>query len=164
MSLPIAEFVKLPGMGSAKYAQLQAALELSKRVLKESMLREVRLENSEHTKNFLRLKLRDRPHEVFVVLFLDVRHQLISYKEMFRGSVNGAVVPIREVVKEALSCNSSSIVIAHNHPSGIAEPSYSDKKLTDKLVEALALVDIRLLDHIVVGDMECFSFAEKGLV
>jgi len=101
---------------------------------------------------------------VFAVLFLDARHQLISFQEMFRGTINGAAVSIREVVKEALRYNAASLIIAHNHPSGIAEPSLADKRLTASIKEALQLLDVTLLDHIVVGDTECWSFAEQGLL
>lgn len=158
------EFIKLPGMGNAKYAQLQASLEMSKRILKESMTRGVMFSSSEETKNFLRLKLRDKPYEVFAALFLDVRHQLIHFQELFRGTINGASVPIREVVKEAMNHNAASIIVAHNHPSGISEPSVADKSLTKGLAQALSLVDVKLLDHIIIGDQECLSFAEQGLL
>jgi DNA repair protein RadC len=164
LAMPQSEFVKLRGMGDAKYAQLQACLELSKRVLQESLSRDVSFFGSEQTKAFLTLKLRDKPHEVFAALFLDSKHQLICFQELFRGTINGASVSIREVIKDAMQYNAASIVVAHNHPSGVAEPSIADKKLTKSLAQALALVDVKLLDHIVVGDGECWSFAERGLL
>ena len=108
------------------------------------------------------MQLRDKPYEVFAVLFLDVRNQLLGFQEMFRGTINGATVSIREVVKEGLQYNAASLIIAHNHPSGVSEPSEADKRLTHALAESLNLVDIKLLDHIVVGDGECWSFAERG--
>ena len=158
------QFFQLHGMGVAKYAQLQAALELGKRVLEQSILKEDCLASSEKTKDYLRLQLRDKPYEVFAALFLDARHQLIAYKELFRGTINGASVPIREVVKEAMQYNAASLIVAHNHPSGIAEPSQADKQLTQSLRKALNLLDVSLLDHIIVGNAECCSFAERGLL
>jgi len=162
--LSVEDFKKLHGMGEAKYAQLQAASEIGKRVLQQALQKEVQFSGSEQTKDYLRMQLRDRPYEVFAVLFLDTRHQLLGFKEMFRGTINGAAVAIREVVKEALECNAASLIVAHNHPSGVAEPSTADKQLTLRLAEALSLVDIKLLDHIVVGDQECVSFAERALL
>ena len=158
------EFTELKGVGNAKYAQLQACLEMSKRILQEKINRDHVFSNSEQTKDFLRLKLRDKPFEVFAVLFLDSRHQLITFQELFRGTINGASVPIREVVKESLKYNAASIVVAHNHPSGIAEPSSSDRSLTNALDQALNLVEVKLLDHIIVGDAVCWSFAEHGFL
>lgn len=162
--LSVNEFKQLHGMGEAKYAQLQAASEIGKRVLQQSLQKEVQFAGSEQTKDYLRMQLRDKPYEVFAVLFLDSRHSLLGYKELFRGTINGASVAIREVVKEALDINAASLIVAHNHPSGVAEPSNADKQLTLRLVEALNLVDIKLLDHIVVGDQECVSFAECALL
>jgi DNA repair protein RadC len=164
LALPADEFVALRGMGEAKYAQLQAALELSKRFLQESLEKETQLSSSQHTKKFLSLKLREKQHEVFAVLFLDAQNRLIQYKELFRGSITGASVSIREVVKESLACNAASIIVAHNHPSGVAEPSTADKTITHRLIDALALMDVRLIDHIIVGDTDCTSFAETGLI
>ena len=162
--LSVEDFKKLHGMGEAKYAQLQAASEIGKRVLQQALQKEVQFSGSEQTKDYLRMQLRDKPYEVFAVLFLDTRHQLLGFKEMFRGTINGAAVAIREVVKEALEFNAASLIVAHNHPSGVAEPSTADKQLTLRLAEALSLVDIKLLDHIVIGDQECVSFAERALL
>ncbi|MGH1428759.1 MAG: RadC family protein [Arenicella sp.] len=164
LMLPPKQFFKLHGMGAAKYAQLQAALELGKRVLEQSIVKENCLTSSDKTKDYLRLQLRDKPYEAFVALFLDARHQLIAYKELFRGTINGASVPVREVVKEAMQYNAASLIVAHNHPSGIAEPSEADKQLTQSLRTALGLLDVNLLDHIIVGNAECCSFAERGLL
>lgn len=113
---------------------------------------------------FLQLKLQPKQHEVFAVLFLDNRHRVISYEEMFRGTIDGASVHPREVVKEALSCNAAAVILAHNHPSGVAEPSRADTTITRRLVDALGLVDIRVLDHLIIGDGERVSFAERGLI
>jgi len=162
--LSVDEFKQLHGMGEAKYAQLQAASEIGKRLLQQSLQKQQQFAGSEQTKDYLRMQLRDKPYEVFAVLFLDTRHNLLGFKELFRGTINGAAVAIREVVKEALDINAASLIVAHNHPSGVAEPSNADKQLTLRLTEALNLVDIKLLDHIVVGDQECVSFAERALL
>ncbi len=164
LMLSPSQFTELHGMGLAKYAQLQAASEIGKRILQQSIKKDVTFAGSEQTKDYLRLQLRDKPYEVFAALFLDTRHQLIAYEELFRGTINGASVSIREVVKEAMQYNASSLIVAHNHPSGVAEPSIADKRLTQSLQQALSLVDVKLLDHIVVGDSECWSFAEQGLL
>ena len=116
------------------------------------------------TREFLRARLRDRDHEVFCCLFLDNRHRVICFDEVFRGTIDGASVHPREVVKLALSRNAAAVILAHNHPSGVAEPSQADELITGRLRDALALVDIRVLDHIVVGDGACVSFAERGLL
>lgn len=122
------------------------------------------LDNPELVKRFLQYKIAPLEYEVFVVLFLNNRHKLISYEEMFRGTIDGASVYPREVVKQALSNNSAAAIIAHNHPSGVAEPSMADERITQRLKEALALVDIRLLDHLIIGDNETVSLAERGVI
>lgn len=119
--------------------------------------------NAEHTKHYLSMKLGHQDREVFAVLFLDSQHQLISYQELFYGTVDSASVHPREVVKAALLANAAAVIFAHNHPSGVAEPSESDKQITTKLIKALKMLDIRALDHIVVGST-CVSFAERGLI
>ena len=116
------------------------------------------------TKSYLMLKLAELEHEVFSILYLDTRHRLIEYVELFRGTVNGASVHPREVVKEALKRNAAAVIFAHNHPSGVPEPSEADKHLTNKLSDALRVLDVRVLDHIIVGGMETISFSERGLV
>jgi DNA repair protein RadC len=153
-----------PGLGAAKYALLQAALELSRRHYAEQMLAGPPLANPRATREFLRARLRDREYEVFCCLFLDNRHRVIAFDEVFRGTIDGASVHPREVVKLALSRNAAAVILSHNHPSGIAEPSQADEMITGRLRDALALVDIRVLDHIVVGDGACVSFAERGLL
>jgi len=125
--------------------------------------REQSFTNAENTKKFLSMKLGHQEREVFAVLFLDSQHQLINYQEMFYGTINSASVHPREVVKAALLANAAAVIFAHNHPSGIAEPSESDKRITTKLIDALKLLDIRTLDHVVVGST-CVSFAERGLI
>jgi DNA repair protein RadC len=152
------------GLGAAKYATLQAALELSRRHHAELMRRGPALSNPRATREFLRAQLRDRDHEVFCCLFLDNRHRVLCFEEVFRGTIDGASVHPREVVKLALARNAAGVILAHNHPSGIAEPSQADELITCRLRDALALVDIRVLDHVVVGDGSCVSFAERGLI
>ena len=121
------------------------------------------MSSPETVKNFLRLKLQERKHEIFACLFLDNRHRLIEYKELFRGTIDGASVHPREVVKEALSVNAAAVILAHNHPSGLAEPSQADIRITRRLTNALGLIDIRVLDHVVVGH-EMVSMAERGVI
>lgn len=151
-----------PGLGPAKYAQLLAALELAKRHLGEALQRGDILNNPVVTKSYLTARLRDYDYEVFACLFLDVRHQLICYEELFRGTIDGASVHPREVVRRALQLNAAALVLAHNHPSGVAEPSDADRRITQRLREALDLVDIRVVDHLVIGDRAAVSFAERG--
>jgi DNA repair protein RadC len=152
------------GLGAAKYALLQASLELARRHYAELMQTGPALANPRATREFLRARLRDRDHEVFCCLFLDNRHRVICFDEVFRGTLDGASVHPRDVVKLALARNAAAVILAHNHPSGVAEPSQADELITGRLREALALVDIRVLDHIVVGDAACVSFAERGLL
>jgi len=152
------------GVGDAKYAQLQASLELARRHYAELMQAGPALANPRATREFLRARLRDRDHEVFCCLFLDNRHRVLSFEEVFRGTIDGASVHPRDVVKLALTRNAAAVILAHNHPSGVAEPSQADELITTRLREALALVDIRVLDHVVVGDGACVSFAERGLL
>ena len=156
-------FCQHHGLGTAKYAQLQAVLEMARRYLNEGLKRGDSLTSPQETRQFLSSKLRDYTHEVFAVLFLDQRHRVIRFDEMFRGTIDGASVYPREVVKKALEYNAAAVIFAHNHPSGVAEPSQSDERITQRLKEALGLVDIRVLDHFVVGD-EVVSFAERGLL
>jgi DNA repair protein RadC len=152
------------GLGDAKYALLQASLELSRRHYAEQLQFGPPLANPRATREFLRARLRDRDHEVFCCLFLDNRHRVICFDEVFRGTIDGASVHPRDVVKLALSRNAAAVILAHNHPSGVAEPSHADELITGRLRDALALVDIRVLDHIVVGDGAEVSFAERGLL
>lgn len=153
-----------PGLGDAKYCQLQAALEIARRFFAEATARGSTLTAPSQVREMLVARLRDRPHEVFACLFLDNRHRVIDYREMFRGTIDGAAVHPREVLREALDRGAAAVILAHNHPSGVAEPSAADHSITRRLQEALALVDIRVLDHIVVGDGEAVSFAERGLI
>ena len=159
---PQAAFCQFPGLGQAKFVQLQAVLALAQRHLAETLLRESSLTSPEETKQYLLSRLRDYPHEVFACLFLDSQHRVIRYEELFRGTLNGASVHPREVVKKTLEYNAAALIFAHNHPSGIAEPSRADRHLTRRLIEALELVEVRVLDHIVIGDGECVAFSERG--
>ncbi len=155
---------KAPGMGVAHYATLQAVLELARRHFQERMYSESVLANPQATRDFLRMRLRDLPHEVFCCLYLDNRNRVLAFEELFRGTIDGANVHAREVVKRALAHNAAAVILSHNHPSGVAEPSQADEIITRRLKAALELVDIRLLDHLVVGDSKCESFAERGLL
>ena len=152
------------GVGPTRWAELQAALEIVRRHHLERLQAGPVLQSPRAAREYLIARLRDREHEVFCCLFLDSRHRLISCEELFRGTVDGASVHPREVVKQALSRNASAVILAHNHPSGIAEPSQADEIITTRLRDALALVEIRLLDHLIIGDGNCTSLAEKGLI
>jgi DNA repair protein RadC len=152
------------GLGEAKYVQLQATLEMARRHMAETLQRGNVLDSPEQTRGFLAAQLRDYAFEVFCCLFLDNRHRVIAFEELFRGTINGASVHPREVVKKALGHNAAAVILAHNHPSGVAEPSEADRHITRQLISALALVEVRVLDHLVVGDGEAVSFAERGLM
>lgn len=157
------EFCANKGLGMAKFAQLQAVLEMARRHLREQLDRGDALTSPELVRTYLQQQLRDYPHEVFACLFLDTRHRVIRYEELFFGTIDGASVHPREVVRKAMSYNAAAIICAHNHPSGVAEPSQSDRAITLKLRDALALVDVRLLDHFVIGN-EVVSLSEQGLL
>ena len=164
MSASREEFCQGFGLGDAKYTQLQAVLEMSKRHLHEQLQRETVFTRAEHVRQYLSAQLRHAQREVFAVLFLDSQHRLIRYQELFMGTIDAAAVYPREVVKAALQYNAAAVILAHNHPSGVAEPSQADISITTKIQEALNLVDVRLLDHFVVGDGEPVSLAERGLL
>lgn len=152
------------GLGLSRYAAFQAALELTRRHYEELMMSGSSLADPRATREFMRMQLRDLPHEVFCCLYLDNRQRVIAFKELFRGTIDGANVHPREVVKEALARNAVSVILAHNHPSGIAEPSQADELITRRLKEALSLVDIQVLDHLIIADGACESFADRGLL
>jgi len=152
------------GLGLARYAELQAAIEIARRQLTEALRAGPALASPRATRDFLIARLRDLGHEVFCCLYLDNRHRLIHFEELFRGTIDGASVHPREVVKQALQWNAAAVIVAHNHPSGIAEPSQADEIITQRLKQALAVVDIRLLDHVVVGDGTSVSLAERGVI
>ncbi|MBI5659288.1 MAG: DNA repair protein RadC [Nitrosomonadales bacterium] len=158
------EFCAIHGMGQAKYVQLQAVLEMARRALKEEMQSGDALNSPGAVRSYLQLLLRGRKQEVFVVIFLDAQHRVIAGEELFQGTLTQTSVYPREVVKRALHHNAAAVIFAHNHPSGVAEPSQSDRLLTDALKQALALVDVRVLDHFIVAGAGCLSFAERGVL
>ncbi len=161
---PLTEFRQIKGLGEAKYVQLVAAHELAKRALVEEIRRDTVLNSPARVRDYLRLQIGTLPHEVFYGLFLDAQNRLIAAEELFRGTLTQTSVYPREVVKRALACNAAAVILAHNHPSGVAEPSRADELLTRALKDALQLVDVRVLDHLVVGAGGTVSFAERGLI
>ena len=156
------EFCACPGMGSATYAQLQAVMEMVRRALAETCRAQDALSSPGAVRDWLRLSLGPREHETFCVLFLDNQNRLIASEDMFRGTLTEARVYPREVLKQALAYNAAAVILAHNHPSGVADPSAADRQLTRQLTEALSLVDIRVLDHFIVTSHGIASFAEAG--
>ena len=157
-------FCAVKGLGPAKFAQLQSVLELARRHFGEQLSREQVFTQPETVRQFVRAHFQGYQREVFLCLFLDTRHRLIAAEELFKGTIDGASVYPREVVKKALQHNAAAVILSHNHPSGVAEPSHDDERITRQLKDALALVDIRVLDHIVVGHGEEVSLAERGLL
>lgn len=158
------EFCKHRGLGMTKYVQLQAALELGKRHLYENLKPSTDFCTPQKIKNYLVSQLRHHKREVFACLFLDARHRVLCFEELFYGTLSNADIYPREVVKRALQVNAAAVIFSHNHPSGIAEPSLDDKGITQKLIKALAIVGVRVLDHMVVGEGQVISFAEKGFL
>jgi len=158
------DFCELRGLGTAKYAQLQVVVEMSRRTLAEAARERDALTSPEAVRDYLRLTLFGKTHEVFLALFLDAQNRLIASEELFRGTLTQTSVYPREVVKRALHHNAAAIIFAHNHPSGVAEPSRADELLTRTLKSALALVDLKVLDHVIVAGATAMSFAEKGLL
>ncbi|MFO1418050.1 MAG: DNA repair protein RadC [Methylotetracoccus sp.] len=152
------------GLGAAKYAQLRASLEIARRHLEQTLRKGDAISSPTATRNYLSSRLRAYGHEVFACLFLDNQHRVIEYEELFRGTIDGASVYPREVVKRALGLNTAAVIFAHNHPSGIAEPSEADRHITQRLKQALSLIDVRVLDHFIIGEGPPFSFAEHGLI
>lgn len=153
-----------PGVGDARLAKIRALRELARRYFEETLPIGAAIKNPADTETFLLARLRDRPHEVFCCLYLDNRHRVILFEEMFRGTIDGTSVYPREVVKMALQVNAAAVILAHNHPSGIADPSQADERITRRVKAALNLVDIRLLDHLVIGDGISISLASRGLL
>ena len=158
------QFCQHHGLGIAKYAQLQAVLEMAKRHLESILIQGNAFTDASTTRHYLHQQLRHYEHEVFACLFLDNQHRLLCFEELFRGTIDGASVYPREVVKQALRHNAAAVIFAHNHPSGTANPSQADITLTRRLKAALELVDIRVLDHIIVGDGETSSLTELGQI
>lgn len=157
-------FCQTKGLGQAKFVQLQAVLEMARRHLQETVERSDALTNPAQTQRYLSAKMRGHPREVFACLLLDTRNRIIRYEELFHGTIDGAAVYPREVVKCALRHNAAAVILAHNHPSGVPEPSHADRAITQRLKDALGLVDIRVLDHVIIGDGIAVSFAERGLL
>ncbi|MDU4055959.1 RadC family protein [Pseudomonas oryzihabitans] len=158
----LAAFSAHLGLGPAKFSQLQAVLEMGRRHLAEGLKRDSALESPQQVRDYLKARLRHEPHEIFGCLFLDTRHRVLAFEALFHGTIDGASVYPRQVVKRALAHNAAAVILTHNHPSGIAEPSQADRLLTTRLKDALALVDVRVLDHFIVGDGEPLSMAEYG--
>ncbi len=162
LELPFATFTALRGLGPARYAELHAALELSRRYLREGLARSGAIGGPDGAKEYLLAQFKSLQREVFGCLFLDTRHQLIAFEILFYGTLDATTVHPREVLKRVLELNAAAVILAHNHPSGIAEPSAADRVLTQRLREALALIDVKVLDHIVAGDRAAVSFADRG--
>lgn len=156
------EFTNLPGLGVARYVVLQAALELSRRYLKARLERSNPISDPRAASVYLSAQFKPLRREVFGCLFLDTRHQVITFETLFLGTLDAATVHPREVVRRALELNAAAVILAHNHPSGVAEPSQADRALTRRLSEALGLIDVRVIDHVVIGEGETTSFAERG--
>ena len=157
-------FCQLPGMGIAKYTQLQAVLEMARRALSEELKNGDAMNSPRLVRDFLRLSLENKQHEVFIGIFLDAKNYAIATEELFSGTLTQTSVYPREVVKRALYHNAAAIIFAHNHPSGMAEPSHADKVLTQSLKQALAMIDVKVLDHFIVGNGTILSFAEQDLI
>ena len=155
-------FTRVPGLGTAHYAQVQAVAEIARRALEEDVRRETLLDAPDKVRQYLRLWIGHLPHEVFVALYLDAQNRLLVAEELFRGTLMQTSVYPREIVKLALRHNAAALIFAHNHPSGVAEPSRADELLTASLKQALALVDVRVLDHLIVAGNATVSFAERG--
>lgn len=153
-----------PGVGTGKYAQLQAALELARRSVEQQLRHRDVMSSPRRTRLFLQHHLAARSREVFTCLFLDSQHRLLRCEDLFLGTLDGAAVYPREVAVRALQYRAAAVILAHNHPSGIAEPSGADRRITERLQAALGLLDIRVLDHVIIGRGHAFSFAEQGLL
>ncbi|KPC25337.1 Uncharacterized protein ABJ99_2485 [Pseudomonas syringae pv. cilantro] len=160
----LSAFTSQLGLGPAKFAQLQAVMEMARRHMAESLRRDSAMENPAQVRSYLKALLRHEPHEVFGCLFLDSKHRAITFEILFHGTINAAYVHPRQVVKRAMAHNAASLILCHNHPSGITTPSRSDIDLTKRLKEALMLIDVQVLDHVIIGDGEPLSMVEKGLM
>jgi DNA repair protein RadC len=159
-----ADLKRVKGLGPAKRAEVSALLEIARRSLQQELAQAPAFDSPQAVKDYLALHLSHLPYEVFAVLFLDSQHKLLKLEEMFRGTLSQTSVYPREVVRRALDHNAGAVILAHNHPSGVAEPSRSDELLTQALKNALQLVDVRVLDHLIVGRFGVMSFAERGLL
>lgn len=159
-----ADLLAVPGLGPARIGGLAAIGEIGRRVLAERVIRGDVISDPESVRRYLLSELRDLEHEVFGLLLLDARHQVIRFERLFRGTIDGASVHPREVVRACLACGAAAVILVHNHPSGVAEPSRADVRITARLKSALELVDMRVLDHLIVGEAEVCSLAERGLL
>ena len=155
-------FCRQLGLGPAKFSQLQAVLEMSRRHLAERLRRDSALESPQAVRDYLKSLLRHEQHEVFGCLFLDSKHRMLAFEVLFRGSIDSASVYPRQVVKRALAHNAAAVIFCHNHPSGVTEPSQADRTLTKRLIQALDLIEVRVLDHFIVGDGHPLSMVEHG--
>ena len=164
LALPTATLLRHNGLGMAKIALLKASVELGRRYLGRPLLKGESIKDPTMMRNFLINRLRDRTEETFCLIFLDNRHRILGFEEMFKGTVDSAAVHPREVVRRSLEMCAAAVIAVHNHPSGVPTPSEADERITEKLKLALALLEIRLLDHIVVGEGEAVSFIELGLL
>jgi DNA repair protein RadC len=161
---PLSEVASVRGLGPAKYVQLQAVIEMARRALEEDIGERDAMSSPQAVREFLRLTLGGRAHEIFMAMFLDAQNRLLGSEELFRGTLTQTSVYPREVVKTALRYNAAGVIFAHNHPSGVAEPSRADELLTQTLKQALSLVEIKTLDHFIVAGSRTLSFAERGLL
>lgn len=159
-----AELVNIDGLGRARLQRLRALAPLARRYFEESLPCGETIRSPLDTESFLKARMQHLDHELFCCLYLDNRHRVLRFDELFRGTIDGTSVYPREVVKEALSVNAAAVILAHNHPSGVAEPSQADERITQRLKSALELVDIRLLDHLIVGNGAATSLASRGLL
>jgi DNA repair protein RadC len=163
-ALLASDLAEVPGLGPAKRARIVAALELARRALREELSSRTVLASPRDSAAFLKAQLANKPYEVFACLFLDNRHRVLAFEELFRGTLDGASVHPREVVRATLKHNAAAVILAHNHPSGVAEPSAADRNITHQLRDALQLVGVRVLDHLVIGAGEPTSMAARGLI
>ncbi|WP_026971206.1 RadC family protein [Aliagarivorans marinus] len=164
LSAPLERFCQELGLGEAKFVQLQACIEMSRRYLEQEMQDLSVLDSADAARNYLSMELSGQQREVFAILLLDNQHRVVQFAPLFYGTIDAASVYPRVVVQRVLEVNAAAVILAHNHPSGVAEPSQADRHLTDRLINALALIDVRVLDHIVVGHGETVSFAERGWI
>ncbi|RDV23947.1 JAB domain-containing protein [Alteromonas aestuariivivens] len=164
LSASAADLCRVEGIGPARYCQLQVVLEMARRHYEEPLKKQAVFNHADDVVRYLKARLRDEPCERFGVLMLDSQHQLIAYRAMFNGTINAAAVYPRELVRQAIADNAAAVILVHNHPSGIAEPSDADIRLTRDVVAAMALLDITVLDHFVVGDSQTVSMAQRGLI
>lgn len=164
LAAPASELLKQQGMGPARVMQLQVVMEISRRYLAWQLRRDDGFTQPAMVRDYLTAQLRHQQREVFVVLLLDSQHRLLKYVELFHGTINAAPVYPREIIKLVMQHNAAAVILAHNHPSGVAEPSQADQRVTERLKKALSMIDVDLLDHFVIGSGQPVSFAERGLL